>query len=390
MFRYNPAANYQPNGGQYLEILSGKDLYKQTIVVSAIENDGVPLTFPARFPNIFVDYPLGQMRVADKLWKNWNKAPMRLWQTQLNFAVWCASSACGVSSAHLNYTKHPMIRSVYHFHVYYHMRRILKRLQVPLPHETGFNEGDNPYTGSEFFKICEDYRVPNDPMKYQYEKFYWTYQHGVHWPDDYIGPDSMTRWIIEKSVGFTDVGLLRISESVRVYADLILSPQASARSSIIGNMASSLTAQSAFLNNFENIVNCSVNIQEDVKCYQETLSYASSKVDYSVGENIFMLPTNMELRIRLRTVGYNNKILVSDKKFNLRENDEVNSLETPAIKNHKTNSLEIPAIESHLNTARGLTHTPTISHHEDEKAVFILLLTGGFTVCFFSMKVPPI
>ena len=42
MFRYNPKANYQPNGGRYLQILSGKDLYKQTIVVSAMENDGVP------------------------------------------------------------------------------------------------------------------------------------------------------------------------------------------------------------------------------------------------------------------------------------------------------------------------------------------------------------
>ena len=62
-------------------------------------------TFPVRFSNIFVDYPLGQMRVGDKLWTNWNKAPMQLWQTQLNFAVWCASSACGVSSAHLNYKK---------------------------------------------------------------------------------------------------------------------------------------------------------------------------------------------------------------------------------------------------------------------------------------------
>ena len=33
-------------------------------------------TFPARFPNIFVDYPLGQMHVGDNLWTNWNKAPM--------------------------------------------------------------------------------------------------------------------------------------------------------------------------------------------------------------------------------------------------------------------------------------------------------------------------
>ena len=158
-----------------------------------------------------------------------------------------------------------------------------------MPHETGFNAADNPYTESEFLKICEDYRVPNDPMKYQDEKFYWTYQHGVGWPYDYIGPDSVTWWIIEKLVGFIDVGLLRISESVRAYAYLILSSQASARSSIVGNMASSLTAQSAFLNNFEDIVNRRVNIQEDIKHYQDTLSYASSKVDYSVRESIYMI-----------------------------------------------------------------------------------------------------
>ena len=107
-------------------------------------------TFPARFPNIFVDYPLGQMCVGDKLWMHWNKASLKLRQTQLNFSVFCASSACGASSAHLNYTKHPMIRSVYRFHVYYHMRRILKKLQVLLPHETSFNATDNPYTELEF------------------------------------------------------------------------------------------------------------------------------------------------------------------------------------------------------------------------------------------------
>ena len=201
------------------------------IVVSAETHD----TFPARFPNIFVDYPLGQMRVGDKLWTNWNKAPLKLWQTQLNFAVWCASSACGVSSAHLNYTKHPMIRLVYQFHIYYQVRCILKRLQAPLPHETGFNAADNPYTESEFLKICEYYRVPNDPMRHREEKFYWTYQCGIGWPNDYIGPNSMMRWITEKSVGFTDVGLLRILESVRAYAYLILSSQASARSPIVGN-----------------------------------------------------------------------------------------------------------------------------------------------------------
>ena len=118
MFKYNLKANYQPNKGRYLQILSGKDLYEQTIVVSAGTHD----TFPARFPNIFVDYPLGEMRVGNKVWTNWNNASLKLWQTQLNYVVFCASSACGVSSAHLNYTKHPVIRSVYGFHMYYHVR----------------------------------------------------------------------------------------------------------------------------------------------------------------------------------------------------------------------------------------------------------------------------
>ena len=77
-------------------------------------------------------------------------------------------------------------------------------------------------------------------------------------------------------------------------------------------MATTLTAQKAFLNNFEDIVNRRVDIREDIKRYQDTVSYASSKVNYSVGENIYMLPSNMNLNIRSGTVGYNNKILVSD------------------------------------------------------------------------------
>ena len=183
-------------------------------------------------------------------------------------------------------------------------------------------------------------------MRYRAEKFYWSYQQGIHWPDDYIGADSMTQWLLEVSDGFTDVGLSRISESVRAYAYLILSSQASARSSLIGNTASALTAQSAFLDNFENVVNRRVDIREDIKRYQDTLSYALRKVDYSVGENVYMLPSNMNLKIKTGTVGYNNKILVSDGKFILGKNEKVNSLETPAIKSHKTNSLETPAMKS--------------------------------------------
>ena len=76
----------------------------------------------------------------------------------------------------------------------------------------------------------------------------------------------MTRWIIEKSQGFTNVGLLRISESVRAFAYLILRSQASAKSHIVGNTVSGLTAQKAFLINFENVVNQRVNTGTDPQC----------------------------------------------------------------------------------------------------------------------------
>ena len=245
-------------------------------------------------------------------------------------------------------------------------------------------------------------------MRYRDEKFYWTYQRGVRWPDDYIGPDSMTRWIIEKSVGFTDVGLLRISESVRAYTYLILSSHASARSSIIENTTSALTAQSACLNNFENVVNRRVDIREDIKRHQDTLSYASSKVHYCVGQSIYMLPSDMNLKIKTGTVEYNNKILISDGKFSLEKNDEV-ILTAPPWSGDPLG----PVMKSHAQTATNSnnvlgprtplhgTHTPTITHgvaerpqahrahknqepktitHNDEKIALVLALASGFAI----------
>ena len=76
-------------------------------------------------------------------------------------------------------------------------------------------------------------------------------------------------------------------------------------------------------------MNRRVDIREDIKRYQDTLSYASSKVDYSMGQNIYMLPSDMNLKIMTGIVGYNNKILILDEKFSLEKNVEVN--ETPKI-----------------------------------------------------------
>ena len=49
----------------------------------------------------------GRMRVEDKKYIDWENYEFTLWQMQLNFAVFCASSTCGVSVEHMH-AKIPM------------------------------------------------------------------------------------------------------------------------------------------------------------------------------------------------------------------------------------------------------------------------------------------
>ena len=84
----------------------------------------------------------------------------------------------------------------------------------------------------------------------------------------------------------------------------------------------------------------------------------------------------MDLKIRSGTVGYNNKILISDGKFSLGKNDEVN-LMVPVIKSHKyskTNSLQ--GLVQKRNVSHGVAHKKQKPHtvtHNEEKIAFVFL-----------------
>ena len=124
-------------------------------------------------------------------------------------------------------------------------------------------------------------------------------------------------------------------------------------------------------------MNRRVNIREDLKRYQDTLSYASGKVDYSERENIYMSPSDMNLNIRSAAVRYNNKLLVSDGKFNLGKNDKVNTLELakegdkPKI-SHKV--LVQPTI---------IPQKQTITHEEEKLSWYFLWLGPSEYGMFF-------
>ena len=96
IFRYNPNVFYKPNEGKYLQLMSAKDLYIQNITV--LEHD----SFQVNFPDVFTNYPLGAVIAEDKKFKDWGNYKFTLWQTQLNFVVFCACSACSAYVKHMN------------------------------------------------------------------------------------------------------------------------------------------------------------------------------------------------------------------------------------------------------------------------------------------------
>ena len=104
---------------------------------------------------------------------------------------------------------------------------------------------------------------------------------------------------------------------------MILTSQTSTRGQIVGIESRNLDAQRTFLNSFENTVNRRVNIPEDIRRFQKTLQYARSKVDYAIGEFIYMLPSHMNLRIG-NVRNYNNKILISSPSFKIGTNVKIN------------------------------------------------------------------
>ena len=370
IYKYNSDASYKPNGGTYLQLITAKDLYIQNVTV-AEHNGNHSDNFQVKFPNVFTNYLLGAVRVEDKRFKDWDHYKLTLWQSQLNFAVFCASSACGVSVEHLN-AKEPMIKSVYRFHVYYHIRRILKILEIPLPYENSFNQYNNPYNHEKFIGICSEYGVSNDLTKWRNQKYFSTWQ-SRGWETgkpgmSYINENSFSRWIIEKSDGLTTLGLQKLSESVRDYAYLILTSQTSTRGPIVGHEARNLDAQRTFLNTFENIVNRRVNIPEDIRRFQKTLQYARSKVDYAIGEFIYMLPSDMNLRIG-NVRNYNNKILISSPNFkigtNLKINIDVKSREVKTEPDVKPKVITKPDVEPNKEHKQDVK--PNIKFDQDVK-----------------------
>ena len=124
--------------------------------------------FVTQFRNVFQKTRLKHS--DEKESKAWLGGPkMKYWPQQLNFAVFCATQACGVSRDIFDkgVSLPPQIRASYQFHVYFTVRQILFQLggiqskSALLGYPT-FNPLDNPYDKASYERICREFRI--DPL----------------------------------------------------------------------------------------------------------------------------------------------------------------------------------------------------------------------------------
>ena len=84
-----------------------------------------------------------------------------------------------------------------------------------------------------------------------------------------------------------------------------------------------MDAQKALKGMFKALINKDYSIGIDIERYHGVLEHALSKVDFSLGIAIYMVPSNLNLSIG-KTKGYNSKILVSNTDMKIGSNRDTN------------------------------------------------------------------
>lgn len=376
IFKFNEDAYIRPGG--VFEPNHNFSLVNQNIFIN--KND----SFSVRFPNIWESYKLPQ--ITDKeVYDKWLSNQMQFWQNQLNFAVWCATTASGISKEHLTH-RDPMIKSFFRFHAYYQIRRILSEMNCPLPNQRSFNPLNNDIDKNAFERICaefgvnprENFRQYFDPLNGMGFAFYYSthteyhkmtskkvktlektgsfdldnftvevrgplefgknnrhvyrieyIEQTFHKESGYVdgSPDgtqmsSISSFVADYSNGFTQAGVSRINDSIRVYTWGILGAQAQTKSSILG-VGKAFDTQKQFLANVEDAIESEIDLPSSIDRYQSTLQYARSKVDFVLGLGLYMIPSDMDLHVGTIN-GYNNLIVIASEKLQLGKNTEVN------------------------------------------------------------------
>ena len=326
--------------------------------------------FTTKFRQIFTKTQI--KFTTAKYARKWLAKPdMSFWPQQLNFALWCATTGCGVSRemvfpSTLNLSD--QIRPFYQFHVYYTTRKILYEMdgiqsKNALPDDPAFKQQENPYDVASYKRLCVEFGIdPSTDFRFTYGQ-----NHGLgyvnimysdgpfahkQWeypPADLSNPSSkrlkgdsgttnnntiafirndqgadkqFEHFVPNQTSGLTLNGLGRINRSIEAFGYCILGAQANTRSSILGNLGTARNTQTDFLVLLEDSIK-TLNVSNGPVKYQDAIQATKVRLNFAVGRGVLLLPSRITINTE-SVVGYNNNLRRATDDMKLGVNNHVN------------------------------------------------------------------
>ena len=410
-----PAIAFSDNTGQSIA-----DLFNKQLKIYVTPTD----YFTTKFRQIFTKTQIKFTQA--KYARKWlGKPDMSFWPQQLNFALWCATTGCGVSREMLfsnsSLQLSDQVRTFYQFHVYYTTRKILYEMggiqsKNALPDDPAFNQKNNPYDVASYKRICAEFGVdPSTDFRFTYGQ-----NHGLGYvnimysdgpfaqkkwqypPADLSNPSSQRlagdsgtttnntiafirndqgadtqfeHFVPAQTSGLTLNGLGRINQSIMAFGYCILGSQANTRSSILGNLGTARNTQTDFLVLIEDSIK-TLNVSNGPVKYQDAIQATKVRLNLAVARGVLLLPARMIINTE-SIVGYNNNLRRSTDDMKLGVNNQVNQdtkkaslklMEGGPSKVNPPNSHPSNPIHKQATEAQGIAKPTRHTRHTHTKA----------------------
>ena len=356
-----PAIDFADNTGQ-----SVANIFNEEVNIYVTPTD----YFTTKFRQIFTKTQI-KFTTAKYARKRLAKPDMSFWPQQLNFALWCATTGCGVLHEMLfpsTLNLSDQIRTFYQFHVYYTTRKILYEMggiqsKNALPDDPAFNQQDNPYDVASYKRLCAEFGIdPSTDFRFTYGQNHglgyvnimysdgpFAYKQWEYPPADLSNPSSQRlkgdsgttdnntiafirndqgadkqfeHFVPNQTSGLTLNGLGRINRSIEAFGYCIFGAQANTRSSILGNLGTARNTQTDFLVLLEDSIK-TLNVSNGPVKYQDAIQATKVRLNFAVGRGVLLLPSRMIINTE-SVVGYNNNLRRATDGIKLGVNNHVN------------------------------------------------------------------
>ena len=308
------------------------------------------LYFTTKLREIFQKTKLAHHSAKES--KTWLAGPnIKYWPQQLNLAVWCATTGCGISREIFDDNSAiplpPNVQAFYKFHIYFTVRQILFQMGgiqsiSALPGDPTFDQFNNKYDMASYKRICAEFGV-NPLSDFRFTR---GANHGLGSIYIYVtnvGPDKTSAsypgfnkfsdeggsgskgnlinyielddtayaqadWFCPNvAEGLTQAGLARINQSIEAFVYCVLGSQVNVRSSILGSGGRAKEAQSDFLVLVEDSIR-QPDLAKSVQRYQPAVDEAKVRLNLAVCPGAWLMPARMVINTQSTIIGYNHQL----------------------------------------------------------------------------------